>query len=85
MSSETDKSTSVLHTVRDHGDAQIYSGDHYYTSLTNKICKQCSFECDMGKYSTMNKIGEHHIHWTCAVFLHSTQKMNIVCISNTIN
>ena len=31
---------------------------HYFRVARDKICKRCSFECDMGKYSTrsMNKV-----------------------------
>ena len=48
------------------------------------ICELCSFECDMGKYITQwiscDPLGEHLIHWACAVFSHITRKMNNVCI-----
>ena len=54
----------------------------FYILGCHKICKRCLFECDMGKYSTrpMNKVGEHLIHWTSAVFFNIAQKMNTVCI-----
>ena len=37
------------------------------------ICIKCSFECDMGKYSTHSifegePLGEHLIYCTCALF-----------------
>ena len=57
----------------------------HYTQLTQLktlkslmiICKWCSFECDMEKYSTrpMNKV-----HCTSAVFSNIAQKINSVCI-----
>ena len=49
------------------------------------ICERCSFDCDLGKYSTLSMnmcepLCKHLIHWTCAVFLHIARKMNNVCI-----
>ena len=46
-----------------------------YGNLTEKICKWCSFECGIGKYSTRprNK-GEHLIPWTYTVFFHTARK-----------
>ena len=45
---------------------------------TYRICKRCSFECGIGKYSThpiqgtrCEPLGKHLIPWTCAVFFHT--------------
>ena len=73
----------------------LYIHVHISISMTNKhgltfflsikylsvICKRCSFECDMGKYSTrpMNKVRAFRRKF-CVVFSHIARKMSNVCI-----
>ena len=48
-----------------------------------RICNRCSFEWDLGKYSTTsNDKREYFIHWTCVAFSRIPPKINICIFSH---